>query len=296
MTTDTLLPPACASRAIDDKALDQLFRGARSHNGWLERPVPEALLRQAVDLAKMGPTSVNTLPMRVVFVKSAQAKARLKPALAPGNIEKTMTAPVTAIVGYDLGFPDLLPKLFPHVNARAWFAGNEALIVDTARRNGSLQGAYFILALRAIGLDVGPISGFDPAKVDAAFFADTEVRTNFLLNIGYGDMTKLFPRSPRLAFEEIARFEMISSLGAEKQNRTHSRRLERDDGHRNEDGINGNRMTNNSRTYVLTGSASGIGRSTKELLESQGRRVIGVDLRNADVIADLGTPAGRNRI
>ncbi len=168
MTTDTLLPPACASRAIDDKALDQLFRAARSHNGWLERPVPEALLRQAVDLAKMGPTSVNTLPMRVVFVKSAQAKARLKPALAPGNIEKTMTAPVTAIVGYDLGFPDLLPKLFPHVNARAWFAGNEALIVDTARRNGSLQGAYFILALRAIGLDVGPISGFDPAKVDAA--------------------------------------------------------------------------------------------------------------------------------
>src|SRR5260370_1799341 len=162
MRTDILLPTACASRAIDDKAFEQLCRGARSHNGWLERPVPEASLRQEVDLAKMGPTSVNTLPMRVVFVKSAQAKARLKPALAPGNIEKTMTAPVTAIVGYDLGFPDLLPKLFPHVNARAWFAGNEALIVDTPRRNGSLHAAYFILSLPPTALHVGPISPFHP--------------------------------------------------------------------------------------------------------------------------------------
>jgi len=207
MTTNTSFPPAVARGAIDEEALDQLFRAARSHNGWLDRPVPEALLRQGVDLAKMGPTSANTLPMRVVFVKSAEAKARLKPALAPQNVEKTMSAPVTAIVGYDLGFPDLLPKLFPHVDARAWFAGNEALIADTARRNGSLQGAYLILALRAVGLDVGPMSGFDPAKVDAAFFAGTQVRANFLLNIGYGDTTKLFPRSPRLAFEEIARFE-----------------------------------------------------------------------------------------
>ncbi len=207
MTTNTLLPPASARRAIDDEALDQLFREARSHNGWLDRPVPEALLRQAVDLAKMGPTSANTLPMRVVFVKSAEGKTRLTPALAPQNVEKTMTAPVTAIVGYDLGFPDLLPKLFPHVDARAWFAGDEALIADTARRNGSLQGAYLILALRAVGLDVGPMSGFDRTKVDAAFFTGTQVRTNFLLNIGYGDTAKLFPRSPRLAFEEIARFE-----------------------------------------------------------------------------------------
>jgi 3-hydroxypropanoate dehydrogenase len=140
-------------------------------------------------------------------VKSAEAKTRLKPALAPQNVEKTMTAPVTAIIAYDLDFPDLLPKLFPHVDARAWFAGDEALIADTARRNGSLQGAYLILALRAVGLDVGPMSGFDRAKVDAAFFTGTQVRTNFLLNIGYGDTTKLFPRSPRLAFEEIARFE-----------------------------------------------------------------------------------------
>ncbi len=207
MTTNTLLPPASARRAIDDEALDQLFREARSHNGWLDRPVPEALLRKAVDLAKMGPTSANTLPMRTVFVKSAEGKRRLKPALAPQNVEKTMTAPVTAIIAYDLNFPDLLPKLFPHVDARAWFAGNETLIADTARRNGSLQGAYLMLALRAVGLDVGPMSGFDPAKVDAAFFSGTQVRTNFLLNIGYGDTTKLFPRSPRLAFEEIARFE-----------------------------------------------------------------------------------------
>jgi 3-hydroxypropanoate dehydrogenase len=207
MSTNTLLPPEVGRRSIGDEALDQLFRAARSHNGWLDRRVPEALLRQAVDLAKMGPTSANTLPMRLVFVKSAEAKARLKPALAPQNVEKTMTAPVTAIVAYDLGFPDLLPKLFPHVDARAWFAHNEELIVDTARRNGSLQGAYLILALRAVGLDVGPMSGFDSAKVDAAFFAGTQVRTNFLLNIGYGDTTKLFPRSPRLAFEEIARFE-----------------------------------------------------------------------------------------
>jgi 3-hydroxypropanoate dehydrogenase len=206
MTTDILLPPARAPRAVDDEALDRLFRAARTHNGWLDRPVPEALLRQAVDLAKMGPTSANSLPMRVVFVKSAEAKAQLKPALAPANVEKTMTAPVTAIVGYDLGFPDLLPKLLPHVDARAWFGGNDALIADTAYRNGSLQGGYLILALRAVGLDVGPMSGFDRARVDAAFFANSQVRTNFLLNIGYGNTTKLFPRSPRLAFEEIARF------------------------------------------------------------------------------------------
>jgi len=159
VTTNTLLAPAPAPRAIDDEALDQLFRAARTHNGWLERPVSEALLRQAVDLAEKGPTSANTLPMRLVFVVSAEAKARLKPALAPQNVEKTMTAPATAIVGYDLSFPDLLPKLFSHVDARAWFAGNDALIADTAYRNGSLQGAYLILALRAVGLDVGPMSG-----------------------------------------------------------------------------------------------------------------------------------------
>jgi len=198
--------PVAWPDAIDNQSLDQLFGGARTHNHWLDRPVPQALLRRAIDLAKMGPTSANTLPMRVIFAASAEAKARLKPALAPQNVDKTMLAPVTAIVGYDLDFPDRLPKLFPHVDARAWFAGNAALIADTAYRNGSLQGGYFILALRAVGLDVGPMSGFDPAKVDAEFFVGTQVRTNFLINIGYGDTTKLFPRSPRLAFEEIAHF------------------------------------------------------------------------------------------
>ena len=199
-------PSLAASGAIDEGALDKLFRVARTHNGWLDRPVPAALLRQGVELAKMAPTSANTLPMRVVFLTTAEAKGQLEPALAPQNVEKTMAAPATAIVGYDLGFPDLLPKLFPHADARAWFEGNDALITDTAFRNSSLQGGYLILALRALGLDVGPMSGFDPAKVDTTFFAGTKVRTNFLLNIGYGDTAKLFPRSPRLAFEEIARF------------------------------------------------------------------------------------------
>src|ERR1700730_14908177 len=178
MTTDTLYPPVGARHAIDDEALDQLFRAARTHNDWLDRLVPGALLRQAVDLAKMGPTSANLLPMRVVFVKSAEAKARLEPALAPPNLEKKMTAPVTAVCVYDRGFPGLGPLLFPHANARAWFADNKALVADTAYRNGSLQGAYLILALRAGRLDVGLMSGFDPAPVYAAFFAGTQVRTN----------------------------------------------------------------------------------------------------------------------
>jgi 3-hydroxypropanoate dehydrogenase len=191
---------------LDDHALDQLFREARTHNGFLDKPVPEALLRHAVDLAKMGPTSANVSPMRIVFVQSPEGKARLKPALAPGNLDKTMAAPVTAIVAQDHGFPDLLPRLMPHVDARAWFVGNDALIADTAFRNSSLQGAYFILALRSVGLDAGPMSGFDQAKVNAEFFAGTQVRANFLINIGYGDQSKLFPRSPRLPFEEIARF------------------------------------------------------------------------------------------
>ena len=198
--------PLTHTQALDDRALDQLFREARTHNGWLDRKVPDALLRQAVELAKMGPTSANTSPMRVVFVTSEAGKELLKPALAPLNLEKTMSAPVTAVVGNDHSFPDLLPKLFPHADAKAWFAGNEALIADTAYRNATLQAAYLILALRSLGLDVGPMSGFDPAKVDAAFFAGTNVRSNFLINIGYGDRSKLFPRSPRLAFEEIARF------------------------------------------------------------------------------------------
>ncbi len=194
------------SATLDDRALDQIFREARTHNGWQDRPVSDALLKQAVDLAKMGPTAANTSPMRVVFVRSPEGKALLKPALAPGNVEKTMAAPATAIIAHDMEFYEQLPKLFPHADARAWFAGNDAAITETAIRNGTLQGAYLLLALRAVGLDVGPMSGFDPAKINEAFFAGSPVKVNFIANIGYGDHTKLFPRSPRLAFDEMARF------------------------------------------------------------------------------------------
>jgi 3-hydroxypropanoate dehydrogenase len=190
---------------VADDALDQLFRQARTHSRFLDRPVPDALLRQAWDLARMGPTAANTQPARVVFVRSPEAKALLKPALAPGNADKTMAAPVTAIVASDLEFYEHLPRLFPHVDARAWYVGNEALIAETAARNSSLQGAYLILALRSLGLDCGPMSGFDAAKVNAAFFAGTAVRANFLINIGYGDPAALHPRNPRLDFDEACR-------------------------------------------------------------------------------------------
>jgi 3-hydroxypropanoate dehydrogenase len=203
MTTSN---PIASTARLDDAALDLLFRNALTHNGWLDQPVPEALLREAVEIAKIGPTSANISPMRIVFVRSAEAREKLRDALSPGNVEKTMTAPVTAIVGYDKDAFELLPKLFPHADARSWFAGNEAFATDTAYRNGTLQVAYFILALRGLGLDTGPMTGFDADKVDAAFFAGTKVRSNVLVNIGYGDAAKLFPRSPRLAFDEIARF------------------------------------------------------------------------------------------
>jgi len=205
-TLPKLTEASTDSERINDAALDRLFLSARTHNGWQPRDVPEELLREAVDLAKMGPTSANTSPLRIVFVRSKEGKERLKPALAPGNLEKTMAAPVTAILAQDHSFPDLLPRLFPHMDLRPMFVGNDALIADTAFRNSSLQAAYFILALRAVGLDCGPMSGFDNAKVDAEFFAGTTIRSNFLCNIGYGDPAKLFPRSPRLAFDEIARF------------------------------------------------------------------------------------------
>jgi 3-hydroxypropanoate dehydrogenase len=191
--------------SLDDHALDQIFREARTHIAWLDRPVSDELLRQAVELAKMGPTSANCLPMRIVFVRSKEAKERLRPALAPGNVDKTMAAPATAIIGYDLEFCELLPRLFPRSDMRQAFVGKPDLIKDTAFRNSSLQGAYFILALRSLGLDTGPMSGFDNAKVDAEFFSGTAVKSNFLINIGHGDPAKLFPRSPRLTFEEIAR-------------------------------------------------------------------------------------------
>lgn len=187
---------------VAQAALDQLFLSARTHSRFLDRAVPDDLLRQAWDLARMGPTAANSQPARVVFVRSPEAKALLKPALAPGNVDKTMAAPVTAIVASDFEFYEKLAKTFPQVDARAWYAGNAALIADTAQRNASLQGAYLILALRALGLDCGPMSGFDAATVDAAFFAGTPVKANFLINIGYGDPAALHPRNPRLDFEE----------------------------------------------------------------------------------------------
>ncbi len=190
---------------LDEAALALLFTKARTHNGWLDREVPDALLREAVDLAKWGPTSANCLPMRIVFVRSREAKARLAPSLQPGNLEKTLAAPATAIVAHDLDFYEHLPRLYPVADARAWFAGNEALIEETAFRNATLQGGYFLLALRAVGLDAGPMSGFDKSKVDAEFFAGTKVKSNFLVNIGYGDPAKLYPRGPRFDFDEIAR-------------------------------------------------------------------------------------------
>ncbi len=191
---------------ISDAALHQLFLDARTHNKWLAKDVPDQLLAEVVDLMKMGPTSANTLPARIVFVKSAEAKARLKPLLQPTNVEKTMSAPVTAIIGHDLEFYENLDRLFPHnKEARSWFEGKPEFIRSTAFRNGSLQGAYFILAARALGLDCGPMSGFDNAGVDAEFFAGTEVKSNFLCNVGFGDPAGLFPRSPRLSFGEIAR-------------------------------------------------------------------------------------------
>ncbi len=194
------------AHAIDASALKQLFTEARTHNGFLDRPVSDELLKQAVELAKMAPTSVNQSPMRIVFVKSAEGKARLAPAMSEGNRAKTASAPVTAIVGYDEKFYDHLPFLFPHADAKAWFAGNEAFAQRSAFQNGTLQVAYLILALRAVGLDTGPMTGFDREAVEEAFFAGTDVKSNVIINIGYGDASKLFPRSPRFAFEQIAKF------------------------------------------------------------------------------------------
>ncbi|MCV0370053.1 malonic semialdehyde reductase [Filomicrobium sp.] len=189
---------------LEDAALDQLFLSARSHNKWQDKEVSNEVLERLVDIAKMGPTSANCSPARFLFVKSDQAKQRLKPYLSSGNAEKTMQAPVCVIIGYDLEFYEQLPKLFPHTDARSWFTGKESKIQETAFRNGSLQGAYMILAARALGLDCGPMSGFDNAGVDKEFFAGTNTKSNFLCNIGYGDPTGLRPRGPRLAFAEMA--------------------------------------------------------------------------------------------
>jgi len=191
------------SKVVSDEGLDLLFRAARTHNVWLDQPVDDALLRQVYDLAKLGPTSANMCPMRVVFVKSKAGKEKLKPALDPGNVDKTMRAPVTAVIGMDIHFYEKLPTLFPHADAKAWFKDlPESLLEYIALRNSSLQGAYFMLAARALGLDCGPMSGFNNQKVDEAFFAGTTVKSNFLCNLGHGDASRLYPRSPRLSFEE----------------------------------------------------------------------------------------------
>jgi len=191
------------SEMLSDTALDQLFRSARTFNAWLPREVSDAQLHQLYELVKYGPTSANSSPMRLVFVKSPEAKAKLAPLMSDGNRAKTMAAPVTAIIGNDHAFHDKLPQLFPHADAKSWFEGNQPLIDTTAFRNATLQGAYLILAARALGLDCGPMSGFDNAGVDAAFFAGTATKSNFLINIGYGDASRdLFPRSPRLSFDE----------------------------------------------------------------------------------------------
>lgn len=195
------------NKILSDDGLDLVFRAARTHSSWLSGEVSEVLLEAVYDLAKMGPTSANCSPMRVVFVRSKAAKERLRPALAEGNVEKTMAAPATAIIGYDTRFHDRLPELFPHTDAKSWFEGNDDLIQETAFRNGTLSGAYFILAARALGLDCGPMSGFDRAKADAAFFPDGRIKSNFLCNLGYGDSGKLHPRGPRLDFAEACRID-----------------------------------------------------------------------------------------
>ncbi len=189
---------------LDDRSLDILFRAAHTHSNWLDQPVSDALLHQIYDLMKWAPTSANCSPARIVFVRSVEAKQKLLAALGPGNVEKTRAAPVTAIIAHDVEFYEKLPKLFPHADARSWFVGNPPLIATTAFRNGTLQGAYLLLAARALGLDAGPMSGFDNEKIDKAFFPDGKVKSNFLINLGYGDSAKLFPRSPRLPFEEAA--------------------------------------------------------------------------------------------
>jgi 3-hydroxypropanoate dehydrogenase len=189
----------------DDATLRRAFLDARTQNAWLPQDVPDSLLRQLIDIVKMGPTSGNCLPARFVFVKSKAEKEKLKPFLSEGNRDKTMQAPVCAIIGYDLDFYEHLPKLFPHTDARSWYAGKPKKIDETAFRNGTLQGGYMIIAARLLGLDCGPMSGFDNAGVDAAFFPGTAIKSNFLCNLGYGDPSAVKARLPRFTFDEMAK-------------------------------------------------------------------------------------------
>jgi 3-hydroxypropanoate dehydrogenase len=187
---------------LEDSGLNLLFRDARTQNSWLPESVNEDMLQAVFDLMKMAPTSANCSPARFVFVTTPEGKEKLKPALSEGNLAKTMSAPLTAIIAHDMQFFDHLPELFPHTDARAWFTGNDAIISETAIRNGTLQGAYFMLAARALGLDCGPMSGFDVDMVNTTFFPDGRFRVNFLCNIGYGDDKEIFPRLPRFNFEQ----------------------------------------------------------------------------------------------
>ena len=207
------------AEVLSGEALKQLFSDARTHSHWLDKPVSDEKLKQLYDLMKMGPTSANCCPARIVFVKSKEAKERLRPALNEGNVEKTMAAPVTAIIAHDMRFYDYLPKLFPHAPARDWYVDNAELAAATAFRNGSLQGGYFILAARSLGLDCGPMSGFDNAKVDHEFFSEpctgaafqqehspeSHIKSNFLCNLGYGDPKMLHPRGPRFDFDDVCK-------------------------------------------------------------------------------------------
>ena len=186
---------------------EQLFDNARTQNGFTAEPVPEATLHRLYDMMKWGPTSANSSPARIVFVIAPAAKQKLLACMSPGNVEKTQIAPVTAIIGMDLAFYERLPHLFPHADAKPWFVGKKEFAHTTAFRNSSLQGGYFIIAARALGLDCGPMSGFDNAKLDAAFWSGTEIKSNFLCNLGHGDPSKVFARSPRLTFEEACRIE-----------------------------------------------------------------------------------------
>jgi len=199
MTTD--------SAALDPTALDLLFRAARTHHAWQDRTVPDTVLQQLYDLLKWAPTSANTSPARFVFIRTREGKEKLRPALTAGNVAPTMAAPVTCIVAQDGRFFDELPRLFPQADAASWFSGNDRLAAETATRNATLQGGYLILAARSLGLDAGPMSGFDNARVDADFLLGTNWRSNFLVNLGYGDPAALPPRNPRLAFDEACRLE-----------------------------------------------------------------------------------------
>lgn len=190
------------NEAINPGALKTLFTDARTHNGWQDIPVSDEILREIYDLMKWGPTSANCSPARIVFVRTPEGKEKLAPALSSGNLAKTLAAPVTAIVAWDSEFYERLPELFPHGDARSWFTSSPELARETAFRNSSLQAAYLIFACRALGLDTGPMSGFDPQKVDAAFFTGTNLKSNLLINIGYGDASKVYGRLSRLTFED----------------------------------------------------------------------------------------------